>query len=383
MWPWFVPLFLVAAGCGRLWFEPVVSADGDGGPGDKPGGVPEGFSFVVARAAHTCAIHEGVAYCWGDNSAGQLGDGTTDDRALPTRVELPAGTLEGLTTGEYAGCAIVDASLYCWGEMFQPAPAQVVLPAPVTSVALGEDFACAIANETYCWGINDVGQLGDGTNAPRATPTRVQGAPHMRLHAGEDHICALKVAGGAECWGHNDNGVFGFGSYTPEVVMLPQPVDPVITTLPSIGGTSACAVENATVMCWGGNSDGELGDGSTMRSATPQIVPGLPPASSVTTGGSPTETDASCAIDLTGAIRCWGGDDQSGRLGNGSTGSSTVPVDVSGLPGPATHTAIGEDHACAALASGDLWCWGRGISGQLGDGSTSSSLTPVRVIPPS
>lgn len=312
---------------------------------------------------------------------GQLGDGTTDNRALPTRVQLPAGTLEELTTGERDGCAIVDASLYCWGEAFQPTPAQVVLPAPVTSVALGEDFACAIANETYCWGTNDSGQLGDGTNAPRATPARVQGAPHLRLYAGEDHACALKVAGGAECWGHNDNGALGFGAYTPDSVLLPQPVDPVITTLPSIGGTSACAVENATVMCWGSNTDGELGDGSGMRSATPQIVPGLPPASSVTTGGSPFESDASCAVDLAGAIRCWGGD-ESGRLGNGSVGASPVPVDVSGLPGPATHTAVGEDHACAALADGELWCWGRGTSGQLGDGNASSSLTPVRVLPP-
>ena len=332
--------------------------------------------------AHTCAIYEGVAYCWGANDLGQLGDGTTGAHAVPTRVQLPEGTIDELTTGERDGCAIVDARLYCWGDAFQATPAQVVLSGPVTSVALGEDFACAIANETYCWGVNDVGQLGDGTNAPRATPTRVQGALHARLYAGEDHVCALKVAGGVECWGHNDHGMLGFGSFTPEVVMLPQAVDPVITVLPSIGGTSACAIENSAVMCWGANADGELGDGSGMRSATPQIVPGLPAAASITTGGSPTKSDASCAIDLMGAIRCWGLGDY-GRLGQGAASSSPVPVDVGGLPGPAVRTAIGEDHACAQLADGDLWCWGRGTSGQLGDGNASSSLTPVRVIPPS
>lgn len=338
--------------------------------------MPAGFSHVVARQAHTCAIHENVAYCWGENGEGQLGDGTTQARAVPTRVLLPSGTLQALATGERDGCAIVDASLYCWGDAYQPTPAHVDLPAPVSAVALGKDFTCAIANETYCWGMNDVGQLGDGTNAPRSMPTRVQGALHRALNAGEDHVCALKVEGGAECWGHNDHGALGFGSYTPDFVTQPRAVDPVITTLPSIGGWSTCAVENTTVLCWG-----RLGDGSGPRSATPQIVPDLPPASSVTTGGSPNKADASCAVDLAGAIRCWGLGDF-GRLGQGTTDSSSVPVEVRGLPGPATHTAVGEDHACALLADGNLWCWGRGSSGQLGDGNASSSLVPVRVTPP-
>lgn len=332
-----------------------------------------GFSHVVARGAHTCAIYEQVAYCWGENGQGQLGDGTMQDRAAPTRVQLPAGTIQALTAGEYDSCAIVDEELYCWGRAYQPMPARVALPAPVTAVSLGKDFTCAIANETYCWGMNDVGQLGDGTNAPRSSPTRVQGALHRALYSGEDHTCALKVAGGAECWGHNDYGALGFGAYTPDVVVQPRAVDPSITTLPSIGGWSTCAVENQTVLCWG-----RLGDGSGDRAATPMPISGLPPATTVTCGGSPNKPDACCAIDLDGAIRCWGVGDF-GRLGQGSTQSSAVPVSVRGLPGPATYTAIGEDHACGLLANGELWCWGRGSSGQLGDGHQSSSLEPVRV----
>jgi alpha-tubulin suppressor-like RCC1 family protein len=345
------------------------------------GDVVAGFSRVVARARYTCAIHAGAAYCWGDNATGQLGDGTLQDRFVPTPVALPAGTLQDLAVGELDACAIVDGALYCWGAAFDPLPAQVVLPAAVTSVSLGEDFRCAIAGDTYCWGANDVGQLGDGTQAPRATPTRVQGALHRQLYAGEDHICALKDAGGAECWGHNDDGVLGFGAFTPTNVLLPQPVDPSITTLPSIGGTSACAIESGAVLCWGSNVNGELGDGSGMRSAVPQPVPGLPAARAVCTGGGPNTADATCAVDRVGAIRCWGEGDL-GRLGQGTTASSPVPVDVVGLPGPADHTAVGERHACAVLVDGDLWCWGRGNDGELGNGSNTTSLVPVRVLPP-
>lgn len=304
------------------------------------------------------------------------------NRNVPTAVPLVAGTIQDLAVGELTSCAIVDGTLYCWGSMFQPTPAAVVLPAPATSVVIGEDFVCAIANQTYCWGQNDVGQLGTGTSSPSTNPTPVLGAPHQRLYAGEDHVCALKVAGGAECWGHNDNGTLGFGAFTPNNVTLPQPVDASITTLPSLGGGDACAVENNTVLCWGTNDNGELGDSTGVRSAVPRAVPGLPPASSVSTGGSPNFPDASCAIDFEGTVRCWGyGDD--GRLGNGIAASSASPVDVVGLPGPARVTAIGQHHACATLVNGELWCWGRGNAGQLGDGAGTTSLTPVRVMPPS
>lgn len=365
----------VLAGCGRIGFEPLAS--GDAGADTAPA---VGFSQVSARGDHTCALYDGTAYCWGNNADGQIGDGSTMNRRGPTAVPLVAGTIQDLEVGERSSCAIVDGTLYCWGAMFQPTPTAVALPAPATSVAIGEDFVCAIADQTYCWGQNDSGQLGIGNVSPRANPTRVQGALHQRLTAGEDHVCALKVAGGAECWGHNDDGVLGFGSFNPTNATLPQAVVPAITTLPSLGGANACAIEDTSVLCWGTNDNGELGDDTGVRSAMPRAIPGLPPASSVTTGGSPVSADALCAVDLAGAIRCWGFD-AGGRLGNGTAASST-PVVIVGLPGPARVTAIGENHVCATLVDGDLWCWGRGTSGQLGNGAGMSSLAPVRVMPP-
>jgi alpha-tubulin suppressor-like RCC1 family protein len=369
----------VLAGCGRLAFDPLGSASADAAPSSASA---VGFTRATARGAHTCAVYEGIAYCWGNNANGQIGDGTLTDRRSPTAVPLVAGTIQDLAVGEYTSCAIVDGTLYCWGDMFARMPTAVSLPAPATSVVIGEDFLCAIADGTYCWGQNNVGQLATGNQSPRPTPSLTIGAPHERLYAGEDHVCALKTAGGAECWGHNDNGMLGFGSFAPDIVTVPQAVDPSITTLPSIGGGIACAVENNTVLCWGSNDNGELGDNTGMRSAVPRVVPNLPPATSVSTGGSPNNPDASCAIDLAGTVRCWGFGDF-GRLGQGAVMSSSTPVEVVGLPGPARATTIGEFHTCATLVNGELWCWGRGNSGQLGNGAGTSSLAPVQVTPPS
>jgi alpha-tubulin suppressor-like RCC1 family protein len=367
------------AGCGRLAFDPLPSPDVDAAP-DSVSAV--GFTRATARGRHTCAVYEGIAYCWGNNASGQIGDGTLTNRNAPTAVPLIAGTIQDLAVGELTSCAIVDGTLYCWGDMFQPTPSAVVLPAPATSVILGEDFVCAIAGGTYCWGQNTVGQLATGNLSPRATPTLALTAAHERLYAGEDHVCALRVSGGAECWGHNDNGTLGFGAFAPDSVTLPEPVDPSITTLPSLGGGNACTVESNIVLCWGTNDNGELGDSTGVRSAVPRVVPGLPPTASVTTGGSPNNPDASCAIDFAGTVRCWGFGDY-GRLGQGIAMSSSTPVEVVGLPGPASATTIGEFHACATLVSGELWCWGRGNAGQLGNGAGTSSLSPVQVVPPS
>lgn len=140
------------------------------------------------------------------------------------------------------------------------------------------------------------------------------------------------------------------------------------------GASFNCAlIDNGTVKCWGSNWDGELGTGwGDQYRRNPQTVPGL---------DGVTDIDAFvghvCAIVSGGAVKCWG-DNDSGQLGNGSTDSSPVPVDVVGISG-ATSIAVGWRHSCAVVAGGAVTCWGSNRSGQLGDGSEDDRHTPVAV----
>ncbi|MCB0977911.1 MAG: hypothetical protein KDB02_10680 [Acidimicrobiales bacterium] len=140
------------------------------------------------------------------------------------------------------------------------------------------------------------------------------------------------------------------------------------------GDTHTCALrQDASIVCWGSNFNGELGDGTETGSTTPVQVDGLAPASAVSAGGGHT-----CAVLVDTTVRCWG-DNREGQLGNGTTDDSATPVTVSGLTGVVAVSA-GNEHTCAALASGVLKCWGANDNGQLGDDSGSDhSTTPVTV----
>jgi alpha-tubulin suppressor-like RCC1 family protein len=368
---------LLACGCGRIGFDERLAPDA--GLDDPP--AASGFSALIAYGDQTCAIHAGRPYCWGSNGASQLGDGGTTNAGSPTAVNVPAGTATAAAQGETHGCAIVDGTLYCWGEGFAVQPAAVALPAPARAVDAGQDFTCALADRLYCWGDNSSGQLGDNTMAPKVTPNPVMIAGDViALDAGDDHVCAITTLD-VECWGHNDQGAIGTGSFNPAFELLPVDVIGGVTTLPRIAGWHACNLQGGEVRCWGRNTEGELGDGTTDDSPTPVLVP-LANVDVIATGGGPSDFDASCAANG-GDVKCWGAG-VTGRLGDGETADRTSPVDVIGLPGSNVRDlAIGYGHACALLVDGDIWCWGRGEAGQLGNGAFANSLVPVRVTPPS
>jgi alpha-tubulin suppressor-like RCC1 family protein len=370
-------------GCGRIGFGVLGGSDdtGDGGLGDANS---SGFTHLVAYADQTCALFAGQPYCWGRNDLGQLGDGTMAAHSVPTKVKVPEGAIADLELGETHGCAIVSGAVYCWGEGFAASPAAVTLPDTAIDLALGHAFTCVLtqANKTLCFGDNNVGQLGDGSFAPHATPMPISGtALFTQLDGGDDHVCGAIANETAMCWGHNDDGTLGTGSMNPAASNVAVTVIGNAEGLPRIAGWHACSLEDGKVSCWGRNTEGELGNNSNASTATPQPVPGLTGITAIATGGGPTDHDASCAVDAAGSVVCWGGGLE-GRLGNGLTTDSKVPVGVLGLPGPASSVAIGIDHACALLVDSDIWCWGKGDSGQLGNGLKVSSLTPVRVTPP-
>ncbi len=187
-------------------------------------------------------------------------------------------------------------------------------------------------------------------------------------------------------WGQNTYGQLGNGSSdnnahpTPEQVTGLPPDDPVVT-IASGGNHSLALTASGALYAWGLNSNGQLGNGSTTNSSTPVAVTGLPTGDPVIAiaGGS----DHNLALTASGTVYAWGYNGQ-GELGNGNTTNSSTPVAVTGLPSsdPVITIAAGDEHSLALTASGALYAWGYNADGQLGDGSTTDSSTPVAVTGP-
>ena len=209
------------------------------------------------------------------------------------------------------------------------------------------------------------------------------------ISAGGSSTCVL-LDGAAKCWGANDKGQLGNGSTTPSFSpVFVSGLSSGVTAI-SVGNNHSCAVVSGAVKCWGANESGQLGNGSTTNSLTPVSVSGLSSGvTSVSVGGSTysynnRSSNYSCAV-VSGAVKCWGANG-GGQLGNGSTTNSSTPVSVSGLTSGVTAVSVGGSssyssdsvHACAVV-SGAAKCWGDNGAGQLGNSSTTASSTPVSV----
>jgi len=249
-------------------------------------------------------------------------------------------------------------------------------PVPSIRVTAGGDHSCAlVAGEVWCWGANDDGQLGDGTTTDRPSPVRAAGLPAgpvTQVSAGHFHTCAV-TSGDAWCWGQGTTGALGDGTgrSSPSPVMVLDLPRGAVTRV-SAGRVFTCAVADAQAYCWGSNGSGRLGTGTAAGSAdtAQRITDWSTGVSYIFAGG-----DHAIAI-VGGALFTWGHDDE-GALGAGmDLGSSDVPVPVAGLDSGATEASMGGLSACA-LVSGAAWCWGTGGSGELGDGASVSSNTPV------
>jgi alpha-tubulin suppressor-like RCC1 family protein len=256
---------------------------------------PSGISDIASVDAgdnHSCALRaSGVAYCWGDNSFGQLGDGTTTNRLVPTPV---AGSLTFI------------------------------------SLSAGGDYTCGVATggAGYCWGYNGDGRLGDNTATQRLVPTAVVGGlTFASVITGDFHSCALTSSGAAYCW--------GAGSY--------------------------------------------IGDGTTTQRLAPTAVAGGLTFASINASAGPANTNVAytCGVTPSGAAYCWGYN-TFGALGDGTTTQRLVPNAVTG---GLTFAAVraGGYHTCSVTTSGAAYCWGANGNGQLGDGTTTQRLVPMPV----
>lgn len=360
-------------------------------PASLSGSSYDRASQLAAGDSSTCALAtSGNVYCWGDDAYGQLGDGTggggARTRAYP--VQSLSGTITQLVSAGVSVCALKsNNTVSCWGANYygqlgnntttdSATPVAVSGLSDATKLAAGRSWVCGVrqGGSVGCWGSNYDGQLGNGTTTESHVPVAVGGLTDaIGLGGGYSTACAIRQGGAMSCWGGNYYGQLGNGlttSTTAPVAVLGL----ANATATAWGqGNHNCAIrQGGTVACWGSNSYGQLGNGTTTSATTFVTVGGLVDATALALGMS-----HSCALRQGGSVSCWG-DNYYGELGNGTTTASTSPTAVSNLASVSAVSA-GSDHTCAMRSNGTVVCWGANGYGQLGNASTTSSLIPVEV----
>ncbi len=322
-----------------------ATGTGESAPATTPRGVLGNLSMqsITSGSEFSCAVAAGGTYCWGDNMSGEVGDGTTTDRGEP----VPTTSLSG----------------------------------SFSDISAGTDFSCGVAGgTTYCWGDDYTGQLGTGTTAltPQTSPQAVASGTPQFTHVvtGAAHACGLTSGGNAYCWGANADGELGTGNNVSTA--SPTAVSTSVLFASLVAGTNfTCGIDMANnAWCWGANVYGSLGTGAAGASAnTPQPVTGGLQFTKLTAGGY-----HACGITSSGAAYCWGGN-SSGQLGNGTNTDNATPQPVSGT---FAFTAIGAGfaHTCGLVAGGATYCWGDNSSGQVGDGTFNQRPSPTAVLLP-
>jgi len=297
-----------------------------------------------------------------------------------------------LTLGSDHSCALrrSNGSVDCWGQnafgelggSSSTTPVNIPTSIDLSSRAYS---TCAVAGDgsVRCWGYNDQGQIGDGTVGGSRAPTVVSGIAGavVQISVGRSHVCARRNNGSLRCWGSNGSGQLGDGTTmsrsapTTDVTGLSTAVARVTT-----GGSVTCAhAASGMGWCWGDNDHGQLGDNTTVQKATPlamavQDVRRTAPASFSVGVDNGAET---CAIIGSGEVWCWG-DNAYGQLGNGMTPDSLTPVRATGIT-DALEIAAGRWHVCVLHATARVSCWGRNFNGEVGDGTLILRRSPVDV----
>jgi cysteine-rich repeat protein len=364
----------------------------DGTSQDCPGDVQACWSLVDAGRNWACAVTlEGRLYCWGHNGYDQLGDGTRTNQEWPTPIGVVSTTWTAVSCGFNHTCGInALGELYCWGDnesgqlgdgttIDKDTPNRVgalsdwsVVSANghITSDSVDLHYTCAVrgAGELYCWGNNYFGQLGIGNNTDQRSPVQVgTEADWLRVSTGGRHACALKTDGRLFCWGRNSHGQLGQGFTSPDEDAPLQVGGDADWSDVSLGFEHSCALKSGgNLFCWGYNSDGQVGDGTTnSRSEPVSIGAGW---SDVGAGNLHT-----CAVKTEGALYCWGrnSDCQCGQEASGSiTGPTPVGVDTDWA-----RVEGGGQFTCGLKSSDDLFCWGEGDDGQIGNGTYGLGTT--------
>jgi alpha-tubulin suppressor-like RCC1 family protein len=386
-----------------------------------------GPADVAVGGKHTCLITDTsrTVKCWGANDQGQIGDGTSGTPATPTSADrlapvdvvgLPAGArAHAIAAGQAHSCVLLDdaahvGEIWCWGAnasgQLGGTPVAAGFPVRVLGItgstlstlvpiAAGASHTCAInsAGGVSCWGANNVGQLGNGSNVPSSAPLVAIPAPStaIALASGFDHTCAL-VGTAVKCWGANASGQVGNGVANAAGENVPRDVAGLggaVNAIAAGEAHSCAALVNGGTQCWGSNANWQLAlkaNGVPAISLTPTLAADSWFARQATLvsagkahscGGKPGDPAPKCQGDIGTGIAP-------------AVGVTGTAVDVAQVGAEVlVRLFSGGDHNCEVLqptAGGtgpfDLWCWGVNDRGQLGTGGTSAVVAaPTRVQP--
>jgi alpha-tubulin suppressor-like RCC1 family protein len=400
-------------------YVPVAVAQGEIPVGVRLTSLTNGYYHTCATASNS------KVYCWGDNSAGQLGIGGAAGGiySYPRAVALPTGVSAASISSAYQHtCAVgSDSKVYCWGrnaegQLGNNSTTQSTSPVKVVTNTSGAELkataissayyhSCAVGvgadrDLPYCWGQNSAYQLGTGGTTPSLIAAKASrggaGIPYVvtlmpYISTYYQHTCVIGSNSLVYCWGANGYRQIGDGTST--TATFPKAASTVsnapgdsITGL-SVGDYHTCINTSAAkIFCWGYNVYGGLGNGtSTSPSDVAQVAGGT---SSTNLGAGvytklSTKFGSPCAIGPESRPYCWGSN-TSGQLGNGTITNATYPWGVSNgqIPVGATIRDIeqGWTHTCAIASDDKVYCWGNNNNGQLGNGTTSAYVaTPVAV----
>lgn len=355
------------------------------------------WSVVAAGQEHTCAVNAGRSlYCWGFNNLGQVGDGSTTQRVSPTKIGA-SGVWAGVSGGVQHTCAIsTGKSLYCWGDngngqVGDASTTQRVSPRKVGStgvwaaVSVGGFHTCAITTgkSLYCWGYNGFGQVGDGTfGTDRLSPRKVGSTGVWAgVSAGRHHSCAISTGRSLYCWGNNGNGQIGDGTTTS-----PRPAPKKVGAngvwaQADAGDNHTCAVTSGrSLYCWGYNLYGQVGDGTSGTDRPSPKKIGTSGVWARVSAGGGAQVAHTCAVSTGRSLYCWGYNG-TGQVGDGTTTSPRPSPRKVGTSGVWAAAAAGGLHSCAISTGKSLYCWGYNITGQVGDGTTTSPRPSPKKIP--
>jgi alpha-tubulin suppressor-like RCC1 family protein len=355
---------------------------------------------ITGGQSHSCGLTEtGDAYCWGRNNHGQLGNGTTTTSHRPVRVEAPAGvTFASISAGfDHTMALVSTGDAYGWGDntlgqlgngtsTSSNRPIAVDMPAGVIFTQIRAGYAHSVAltatGVAYAWGRNYFGQLGDGTTTDSDTPVPVtmrEGVLFVTISAGTAHNLALTATGDIYGWGRNNFYQISGGSSGAPYLTMAKVFVPTGVTIAAVsaGQDHSLALSTTGVAYgWGGNTYGQAGNGCWCSSPREVTMPEGISFSAISAGGV-----HSLALSTAGDAYGWG-HNAWGEIGDGTTSQRNAPT-AAVMPTEIRFSAIsgGKDrHSLAITSTGSAYAWGRNQYGQLGDGTTTTRLTPVQVI---
>lgn len=372
----------------------LVTVSGFDGTGGQQANAIYGSwtSFCATRTDNTY-------WCWGSNGYSMLGDGTGTTRNAPVSIAY-GGTIADVSLGgAHKLVAMSDGSLKANGgnragqlglsfvNTSSKSTATTVSGfSNVIKVAAGYEHSCVLLQNgtVKCFGANSQMQLGGGQRSSYLTPVSLalQISNVLAIATSSFHSCFLKTDGTAACAGWNQAYQLGSNALTSSIVPVAVSGLSNANSISAGGNIHTCAtLSDGTAKCWGYGASGQIGDGTlnSRNLATPVSLGATPPTTSkIATGNA-----HSCTALSNYTVKCWGLG-SSGQLGNGGTSSSSSPVVVSVIDGSsaalkAMDIVTGYAHSCALISDGTIKCWGLNNYGQIGIGNTTNQNTPVTV----